>query len=283
MKFLAVMLLMMLGRFKRRPQRLVRLAQAAIPQSSLHWMMLILYMVVLEILLLQFFRWEFGIIILAIELVALYLYLENWSPSDDLTGKYYNDWCRGDFQASWLRLAGLLGLSRTDNVTDCQSAHYAICQQYLYLSLSGFFAVLFWFVLLGIPGLFLALWAVWQLQHRRTKKLLSVAKWVLWVPARLLGFSFFVVGNGVSAYSQLNDAQIKDSDISDWLFRIALAAIGEESYKQYHSGGDCSTDEFRHHGAEEIISLNRLIRRAAILWLIVFGVLTMLGVETPLY
>ncbi|WP_299200307.1 hypothetical protein [uncultured Amphritea sp.] len=282
MKFLAVMLTIILGRYKRRSQRIVNLSRAATPQSYLHWLMLILYMLALEALLLQFFRWEFGIFILAIELLALYIYLENWSPSD-LTGKYYQDWCRGDFQASWLQLAGLLGLNRTDDVTDCQSAHYAICQQYLYLSLTGFFAVLFWFIFLGIPGLFLALWAGWQLQRQNKNYCVRVARLVIWVPARVLGFTFFIVGNGVSAFHQLKESHADDKGVSDWLFRIALAAMGEESYQQFRQEGGCGDEQFRHHAAEEIISLNKLIRRSAILWLIVFAVLTMLGVETPLY
>ncbi|MBN0987693.1 hypothetical protein [Amphritea pacifica] len=282
MKFLAVMLVMVLGRYTRRSPKVIRLARAATPQSTLHWVMLTLYMVALEALLLQFFRWEFGIFVLAIELAALYLYLENWSPSD-ITGKYYRDWCKGNFQASWLQLAELLGLNRTDDVTDCQSAHYAICQQYLYLSLVGFFALLFWFILLGIPGLFLALWAGWLIQHKHTKRQPGIAELVIRIPARLLGFTFFIVGNGLSAYTQLKNPEAKDHNVSDWLFRIALAAVGEESYQQYRSASDCGDEEFRHHAAEEIISLNRLIRRSAILWLMVFGVLTMLGVETPLY
>lgn len=282
MKFLAVMLTIILGRYKRRSQRLVSLSRAATPQSYLHWLMLIMYMLALEALLLQFFRWEFGIFILAIELLALYIYLENWSPSD-LTGKYYQHWCRGDFQASWLQLAGLLGLSRTDDVTDCQSAHYAVCQQYIFLSLSGFFALLFWFVFLGIPGLFLALWAGWHLQRQNKNHWVRVARLVIWIPARVLGFTFFIVGNGVSAFNQLKEPHTEDLGVSDWLFRIALAAVGEESYQQFRQGGDCGDEQFRHHAAEEIISLNKLIRRSAILWLIVFAVLTMLGVETPLY
>ncbi len=282
MKFLAVMLTIILGRYKRRSQRVVSLSRAATPQSYLHWILLILCVLALETFLLLLFRWESGIFVLAIELMVLYIYLENWSPSD-LTGKYYQDWCRGDFQASWLQLAGLLGLNRTDDVTDCQSAHYAICQQYIFLSLTGFFALLFWFVFLGIPGLFLALWAGWQLQRRQKKHLLLAAQIIIWIAARALGFTFFIVGNGVSAFNQLKKPHADDLGISDWLFRIALAAVGEESYKQYKLGGDCSDDQFRHLAAEEIISLNKLIRRSAILWLVMLGLLTMLGVESPLY
>ena len=282
MKFLAVLLIVILGRFKRRPKRVSKLAKAAIPQSVLHWVMLALYLVVLEVLLFLFFSWEFGIIVLSIELLALYLYLESWSPSE-LTGKYYKHWCRGDFQAAWLDLAGLMGLSRTDEVTDCQKAHYAICQQHLYLSLTGFFSTLFWFLLLGIPGLFVSLWANWQTQRQAASVVDNFAATVLWLPARLLGFTFFIVGNGVSAYAQLKLGVGGKENTRDWLFRIALAAVGEESYRQHQSGSDCGTEEFRHLAAEEIVCLNKLIRRAAILWLIVLAVLTMLGIETPLY
>lgn len=282
MKFLAVLLMIILGRFKPRPKRVSKFAQAAIPQSLLHWLMLALYLIILEVLLLLFFSWEFGIFVLAIELLALYLYLESWSPSE-LTGKYYKDWCRGDFQGAWLQLAGMMGLRRTDEVTDCQSAHYAICQQYLYLSLTGFFSTLFWFVLLGIPGIFLSLWANWQTQRQTASAAEKFAEIILWLPARLLGFTFFIVGNGVSAYAQLKKNHSRQESMHDRLFRIALAAVGEESFRQYQSGIDCGDEQFRHLAAEEIVHFNKLIRRAAILWLVVLGVLTMLGIESPLY
>lgn len=282
MKFLAVLLMIILGRFKRRPKRVSKVAKAAIPQSLLHWLMLALYLVILEVLLSLFFSWEFGIFVLVVELLVLYLYLESWSPSE-LTGKYYTDWCRGDFQAAWLQLAGMMGLRRTDEVTDCKSAHYAICQQHLYLSLTGFFSTLFWFVLFGIPGVFLSLWANWQTQRQAASAAAKLAEIILWLPARLLGFTFFIVGNGVSAYSQLKNSDSRQESARDWLFRIALAAVGEESFREYHSGTDCGDEQFRHLAAEEIVHLNKLIRRAAILWLVVLGVLTMLGIESPLY
>ncbi|WP_417227521.1 hypothetical protein [Amphritea sp.] len=281
MKFLAVMLVLIFGRYKRRSQRAVELAQANQPVKDRYWWLLIFGLFVGEVLLLEWFSWSFGFLLLVAELLALYFYLENWSPSD-ITGKYYQDWCRGDFEASWLQLAGLLGLQRTDDVIDTPAAHYAICQQYLYLSLTGFFAVLFWFVCLGLPGLFLALWGGWTLQRLAAKRLDSVAQWVILIPARLLGFTFFIVGNGFSAYSQLKHPESKALKPREWLFQIALGAIGEDSTYQFQraNGGD---EQFMHHAAEEIVSLNQLIRRAAILWLLVLGLLTMLGIESPFY
>lgn len=283
MKFLAVMLMLIFGRYKRRSTGLVQLAARATPQRHSHWLLLIIITVLVELLLLQWFSWPLASFVLAAELLTLYLYMENWSPSD-LTGQYYRDWCRGDFEASWLLLAGLLGLQRTDQVEDGPAAHYAICQQYLYLSLSGFFALLFWFACLGVPGLFLALWAGWQLERTAmsAKGLRWVAEQLLWLPAWLLGFSFFLVGNGVGAYNQLNNAEARSLNLRERLFSIALGAIGEDSYRQYQLDSRCD-DEFKHHAAEEIISLNKLIRRAAIFWLLLFGVLTSLGIETPFY
>nr|WP_320137017.1 hypothetical protein [uncultured Amphritea sp.] len=274
MKFLAVMLLMIFGRYKRRSPGLVKWSAAALPSRNRSWLLLIAALIVGEVLLLEFFSWKFGVLVLAVEVLALYLFVENWSPSD-LTGKYYQDWCQGDFEASWLQLAGLLGLQRTDDVRDNQTAHYVICQQYLYLSLTGFFVLLFWFICLGLPGLFLALWS-----NRARQAWLS--KLIIGIPAKLLGFTFFMVGNGVSAYNQLKNPDAKSWGYREWLFRIALGALGEESARQYPlvAQGD---DQFRHLAAEEIIGLNKLIRRAAIFWLVLLAVLTMMGIETPFY
>ncbi|RTE65172.1 hypothetical protein EH243_13050 [Amphritea opalescens] len=280
MKFLAVMLLMLLGRYKRRSKSLVSRAGASLPSNGRSWLLLMVVLVLGEVLMLELFNWKLAVLILAIELLALYFFVENWSPSD-LTGQYYRDWCRGDFQTSWLKLAGLLGLQRTDEVTDSQAAHYAICQQYLYLSLTGFFALLFWFICLGLPGLFLALWAGWSLQRKANgRDWLSTL--IIGIPAKLLGFTFFMVGNGVSAYNQLKHPQANTWGHREWLFRIALGALGEENIRHYPlvANGD---EQFRHLAAEEIINLNKLIRRAAIFWLVLLGLLTMMGIDTPFY
>ncbi|MDO6562906.1 hypothetical protein Q4488_05860 [Amphritea sp. 1_MG-2023] len=281
MKFLAVMLLIMLGRYQRRPAWLIKLSQRW-PQQHWQWMLLLSALLMGEWLLLTLLSWQLTVLILvlAVELLMLYLFVENWSPSD-LTEPYYRQCGRENFAAAWLNLAGLLGLKRTDDMSDAASVHYAICQQSLYLSLTGFFAPLFWFICLGLPGLCLALWARWQRQRQRDKRLRGVAELMLWIPARLLGLTFFVVGNGVSALSQLKNPASKTVAWREWLLRIALGAMGEESYRQYQRLGD--EQQFQHHAAEEMVSLNRLIRRAAIFWLVLLGLLTMLGIETPFY
>ncbi|GGK76741.1 hypothetical protein [Amphritea balenae] len=305
MKFLALMLLMLSGRYKRRPAWAEKLAVGGQPEKPVQWIMLGLYVVILETLLLMFYSWEFGAVVLAIELLLLYIFLPNWAPCD-LTGEYFNDWCRGDYQAAWLDLSDRLQLNG-DEVGELnrKTAHYAICQQYIYLSFISFFALLFWFILLGLPGIFLALWACWKRQqfnlqqvgcdrlnsdtdNRESVKSSKgffdkLSDVLLWLPARGLALTFFIVGNGLSTYEQLKIKATEKIGSSDWLFRIALAAIGDDSYKQYSSDTELSEDQFQHHGADEIRKFSVLIRRSAILWLVVFGVLTMLGAETPLY
>lgn len=282
MKFLAVMLLMLLGRYRNRPEWAEKIAAAGYPGSRLHWLMLAIYVVILESMLLTFYSWEIGFVVLLIEVAVLYIYLPNWSPCD-LTGEYYNDWCRGDYQAAWLDLVGLLGLVGEAHVNDSRAAHYAVCRQYIYKASTGFFALLFWYVWLGIPGIYLALWAGWVVTGSRNNMVSQLARAITWLPVRALAFTFFVVGNGLSAFEQLKNPEHRELADKEWLLRIALAAVGDESYRQFRHGEGLNDEEFRHHGAEDITRLNILVRRAAILWIVVFGVLTMLGIESPLF
>lgn len=282
MKFLAVMLLLLLGRYRSRPAWAERVADAGHPGTRLHWMMLAIYVVILESLLLMFYSWEIGFLVLVVELMVLYIYLPHWAPCD-LTGEYYHDWCRGDYQAAWLDLVGLLGLVGEAHVEDNREAHYAVCRQYIYKAGIGFFALLFWYVWLGIPGIYLALWSGWMAASARNGRTNALARVIVWLPIRALAFTFFVVGNGLSAYEQLKNPEHREIADPEWLLRIALAAVGDESYRQFRHGKGLSEEEFRHHGAEDITRLHILVRRSAILWFVVFGVFTMLGIESPLF
>jgi len=286
MKFLALMLLMLLGRFRSRPAWATAMSRryTVTGEGWFQWGMIIVYLVVIEYILQQLGYWGYGSGILLVELLILFIYLPHWSAYN-LTAGYAEDWCRGDYQAAYLDAATSFDLPDREPVDDARSVHYAVCKQFAFQSLVSFFLLLFWYACLGIPGLFLGLWTAWCLNTAGQNPSVAgqkIAMLLLWFPCRLLGYSFFIVGNGLGAYDQLKNHGNRDATSERWLFHIALGAIGEDCHQQYANPKVMSDSEFRLQAADELQRITTLVRRSAVLWLVVFGLLTMLGIESPL-
>jgi AmpE protein len=154
-----------------------------------------------------------------------------------------------------------------------QRLHYRLCQCYLQQLLLTLFVPLFWFWLGGIPGLLLAVLVQPQLETIRPA---ALAYWVQWLPVRLLGFSFFIVGSGNGAWTALSRLSHRRNDI-EWLFRVGLGAIGD------YAGSRDIEGTLALRGAEEMEALQRLVGRALTLWLLIIAALAMAGLEIRLY
>ena len=282
MKFLALMLVLLLGRYRSRPVWATNLSGRAFAGESgvFQWGIIFLFLVVIEFILLQFDYREYGLAVLLIELAVLFIYLPHWNVYD-LTGHYAKLWSRGDSEGAYLDASDALQLDARDAGQESRSDHYSVCKSYIYKSFLAFFLLLFWFVCLGVPGLFLAIWIAHKFGNKHVKQS-PMLKLLFWLPSRVLGYSFFIVGNGLGAYEQLKAHGNRDTSNERWLFHMALGAIGEDSHRQYANPRVISDAEFRLHAADELRSITVLIRRSAVLWLVVFGILTMLGIESPL-
>lgn len=297
MHFIALVMLLASGRYRSRPVWAERIAHSyLIPASGSGWLLLLVWLLAAEYLLLQADGLFWSGLALVMQLLLLFFLLPHWSALN-LTGDYYQHWCRGDYQAAYFKLCDALkgkGQSAVQFDSDsCQAMHMQACAHYIRLSCSGFFTLLFWFICLGLPGVFFAVWAAQQsasLQsvetdvNRQSEAAVQqssvLVRFILWLPARLLGLTFFVVGNARGAYDHLR-AEHPDSE--RWLLSVALGAVGEPASNQSQSPESMRDEEFRHHAADELLALNVLVRRSAVLWIILCALLTTMGVESPLY
>lgn len=293
MHFIAVILLLLLGRYRRFPDLAERWGKRyLIPVSTAGWVVLAVVTGLMEYLLLQAAGLFWLGLALLVQTSVLYLLLPHWAGLD-LTGRYYTHWCRGDYQAAYLELqkAGdIPGAPAAEQPQSCRDVHFAVCARYTAQAGSGFFFVLFWFACLGLPGVFIGLWAQRRfLSGQPAQQSNPFTRIILWLPAQLLGYTFFAVGNARSAHQHLRAEQGDDQQA--WLLAVALGAIDDKLSPQSGENSQAipagqiqmSDEEYRHHAADELQALKKLVRRAAVLWLLVFGVLTMLGFEAPLY
>lgn len=270
MKFLALLGALLFSRLLFRPHSQPYQPAAGSSRDRLIvWLFLSLC---LEALLLLSLEFAYGLPVLLLETALLSYWLGRSTPGNLLL-EYADLWVRGDYSAASAHAAEQIRFHGHVLPERPQRLHYRICQCYLQQLLLTLFVPLFWFWLAGIPGLLLAVLVQPQLETIRP---VAWAYWVQWLPVRLLGFSFFVVGSGSGAWFALLRLSHRRNDIQ-WLFRVGLGAIGD------YAGSRDLAGNLAQRGAEEMGALRRLVGRALVLWLLIIAALAMAGLEIRLY
>lgn len=274
MKFLALISALFVSRLLFSPHsQPYQPAAGSIRDRVIAWLFLSLC---LETVLLFSLDFAYGLPVLLLEIALLSYWLGRSTPGN-LLRDYAGLWGRGEYSAASMHAAEQIRFHRHADaqreVERPQRLHYRLCQCYLQQLLLTLFVPLFWFWLAGIPGLLLAVLVQPQLETIRPA---SLAYWVQWLPVRLLGFSFFVVGSGNGAWAALSRLSHRRNDIQ-WLFRVGLGAIGD------YAGSRDLAGTLAQRGAEEMEALQRLVGRALTLWLLIIAALAMAGLEIRLY
>jgi AmpE protein len=270
MKFLALLGALFFSRLLFRPHsQPYQPAAASSRDRVIVWLFLSLC---LEALLLFSLEFAYGVPVLLLETALLSYWLGRSTPGN-LLQEYADLWARGHYSAASAHAAEQIRFHEHAGPERPLRLHYRICQRYLQQLLLTLFVPLFWFWLAGIPGLLLAVLVQPQLETLRPA---SLAYWVQWLPVRLLGFSFFIVGSGNGAWFALSRLSHRRNDIQ-WLFRVGLGAIGD------YAGSRDLAGNLAQRGSEEMDALQRLVARALVLWLLIIAALAMAGFEIRLY
>ncbi len=179
----------------------------------------------------------------------------------------------GDFQGAALRAVADLDLDpgAVSDVSSPREMHQIMQRYFLYSGYQHWFAVLFYFVLLGPAGA-LAYRLLQLSRHTfepvQVERALAVADWL---PARLLAATFSLAGDFVRSRDRLLQA-LGDSraDVTELLYSVAEAALG----------GDVAlpADEavLGAAAAAQNGELGALLSRSAICWIAVFAVVVVL-------
>ena len=129
---------------------------------------------------------------------------------------------------------------------------------FLYQAQQGWFAVLFYFLLLGPVGA-LAYRVLQLATPGKSSSLLWLADWV---PARLLAASFTLTGNFVESADELlagfAGGKMRAPDL---LYSVAMAATGEDKKP-------LPEDDFGVHAARQNEQFAALVRRSSVAWIV---------------
>ncbi|KNX80050.1 membrane protein [Pseudomonas sp. 250J] len=206
----------------------------------------------------------YGLLALPVHLLVLVYSLGRGDVKAAL-GPFRDAWRRGDDQAALHVAERDLGLA----ADDAQSLITRVQGHLLWQAYQSFFAVIFWYFLLG-PGAALAyrLLAL-TMDHSRQPALQTLAGQLRhamdWLPVRVMTVSFALVGNFVAV------TRVMLHELLDW-----HVSAGHLVAKVGRVADDIPEEEDRQRGLERLDSLWELLLRCAVLWYACFALWTVL-------
>ena len=170
----------------------------------------------------------FGLLWIATAVVLL-LYSFSRRDFHELMGRY-RDQCRSaDFEGAYLSTLPELGWATSqDDPVSPREVHALVQRGFIYEGYQSWFAVLFYFVLLGPAGA-LAYRLLQLCRHDFEAEIAE--RWILladWIPARLLAAAFTLTGDFVGSRDKLLDGLLDASaETSQLLYAVGSAALGK--------------------------------------------------------
>lgn len=187
--------------------------------------------------------------------------------------EHYRSQCqRGDFEGAWLRVSAEIGLDTSaGDPGDPSQAHATLQRGLLYEGYQRWFAVLFYFLLLGPAGAL-----AYRLLHlysagsggSNAVPYLFLADWL---PARCLAATFSLTGDFVGSSDEALAGTLDvQGDAGDMLFLVAQAAAGAA----VPDAGQ--VDRFGDQAAQQSEAFSGLLRRSAACWVVVISLVVVL-------
>ncbi|WP_299599645.1 regulatory signaling modulator protein AmpE [uncultured Microbulbifer sp.] len=217
--------------------------------------------------------------------VPVLLYSFGRGNFNEALAGYLRAWYQGNLEDARKAAEPLMepaDFERAQQISNGQELHRLVFRAAAYRAFERLFAVLFWFLLLGIPGAML--YRLSHLAHGAlSKKNLSegessapatagdqalAARWlwlIEWLPVRAIGFSLAIVGNFAGCYRAWRDhltcKQSATDDVLEYYLEGALGGIDSSEC----SAGAAVSEGQRLCGAE-IEGMQALLSRALLMW-----------------
>ncbi|WP_406827969.1 regulatory signaling modulator protein AmpE [Microbulbifer sp. ARAS458-1] len=203
---------------------------------------------------------------------------------NDALSNYLRAWYQGDLEAARDAAAPLMTARDTDaaaQAPDAQTLHRVVFRATIYRAFERLFAVLFWFLLLGVPGALLyrmSQMAVESFSRNSQESAVSgiseqnealATRWlwlIEWLPVRALGFTLAIVGNFAGCYrvwrERLTCRETTTQDVLEHYMEGALGGIDSSEC----SAGVAVNEGQRLCGAE-VEAMQALLSRALLMWI----------------
>lgn len=206
--------------------------------------------------------------------VLLLLYSFGRGDFRQLMDRYRGHAYSGDFEAAYLAACEESRLAESDQRPDSGLAvHNAVQRALLYEGYQRWFAVLFYFVLLGPPGALA--YRLLQLTRARSEEdgIASSCLFVAdWLPSRLLAAAFALTGDFIRSRNVLLDALTDAArEPAELIYGVATAALGGEIPASVTEQADLGE-----LAAEQNRELGGLLSRSAVCWVLILALAVLL-------
>ncbi|MCP3906644.1 MAG: regulatory signaling modulator protein AmpE [Oceanicoccus sp.] len=192
---------------------------------------------------------------------------------------YLASWNKGDFEGAYNKATAIGDFEQSETSVDHVALHEHVRRAFLHEGFERWFAVVFWFLVLGPVGAVIYRLGYLAGRHDSFKsddKSLAL-QWLHyfdWVPVRLLALSFSMTGNFVSSFNRYWSSILDNQPTSELLDQCAVAAISGSDASQVNP---TDKEHFIDYGREELLTLQSLLSRSVIFWVIIIAVVTLIA------
>lgn len=208
--------------------------------------------------------------------VALLLYSLGRGDFQILLKLYLNSWQRADLEGAYQHGRGFSTELCETGADNALQLHLSVRKAMFYQGFERWFAVVFWFVLAG-PAVVLAYRLLFllanddQLKQQDRDRAAAVLVYMEWLPVRLLGLAFAVIGNFDSCIASLREhfnSQLPSAELLD--------KVGMKALPVYLPEGQVDGEQFIKLAAEELSAVQHLLSRSLLVWVCVVAVLQLI-------
>ncbi|MDF1692972.1 MAG: regulatory signaling modulator protein AmpE [Zhongshania sp.] len=189
---------------------------------------------------------------------------------------YLNSWLRGDLEGAFQHGRGFSTELCESGIDNALQLHTSVRKAVFYQGFERWFAVVFWFVLLGPAGalayrlLFMLAGSERQPQQDRDHAA-NALFYLEWLPVRLLGLAFAIIANfdtGISAWRQHLRSEQPSAEVLD--------NIGMKALPTFVPEGQIDGEQFVKSAADELLAVQHLLSRSLLCWICAVAVLQLL-------
>lgn len=217
----------------------------------------------------------FGLLSLVLYVLVLLFSLGRGDFSEAVH-RYLYAWNSGDFESAYDKALSIGDFQQSSTIGDHISLHQHVRRAVMYEGYQRWFAVVFWFLLLGPCGalgyrLSFLCGRTHLLDNAERQHALAFVHNLDWIPARLLAISFSLTGNFVSCFNRCWQQLTDNMPIPELLESSARSAIQSQG-----PGLSDDADQARQIeiGREELNALQGLISRSVIAWVVIIAIWT---------
>ncbi|MGK0499666.1 MAG: AmpE protein [Oceanicoccus sp.] len=258
-------------------QQFMQTLSKRVPAGELRLLLIVGLPLLLVLLLLTLISsWVFGLLSLLVCVVVL-LYSLGRGDFNQALQSYINAWDHGNYESAYEKAYAIGDFEQSENIVDYQSLHKHARAAILYEGFERWFAVVFWFLVLGPVGalayrLSYICGRSEQLTAEERQLALRFVHYLDWLPVRLMVFSFALTGNFVSSFNQGGKTLMDNPPVAELLDDCAVAAItGNEDY----TAELVDEEHFIKFAKQQLLALQSLLSRSVICWVAVIAVLTL--------